>query len=139
MRSTRSTNVTSPPHERSAGPGLARWALLGLYSALFLNGILLAVLGRDFAREALSLLPGPGLCVFHVFTGWECPGCGMTRAFLALGRGAIAEAIRLNALAPALFGGGLLWLARPGVRPIPARIGALLLLAVVGYGIWRNG
>lgn len=35
---------------------------------------------------------GPGLCVFHRLTGMDCPGCGMTRAFLALAHGDVAGA-----------------------------------------------
>ena len=37
-------------------------------------------------------------CLFHVVTGAYCPGCGGTRAFLALLHGRVADSIRLNPL-----------------------------------------
>ena len=39
-------------------------------------------------------------CVFHALTGWQCPGCGGTRALYALLHGRYAAAFRLN---PAIF------------------------------------
>ena len=37
-------------------------------------------------------------CLFHVVTGAYCPGCGGTRAFLALLHGRVADSIWLNPL-----------------------------------------
>jgi len=42
-------------------------------------------------------------CLFRRATGVACPGCGLTRAFFALGRGEWSEAIRLHPLAPFLL------------------------------------
>jgi hypothetical protein len=39
-------------------------------------------------------------CVFHAVTGWQCPGCGTTRALHHLLHGDVAGAFRLN---PMLF------------------------------------
>ena len=39
-------------------------------------------------------------CVFHQVTGFECPGCGSTRALHALVHGRVIEALRFN---PFLF------------------------------------
>ncbi len=39
-------------------------------------------------------------CVFHALTGWQCPGCGTTRALHHLLHGDVAGAFRLN---PMLF------------------------------------
>lgn len=53
---------------------------------------------------------GPSLCIFHVLTGLECPGCGMTRAFHAIIHGHLEEAVELNLLSPILFYGMLILL-----------------------------
>ena len=37
-------------------------------------------------------------CLFHLVTGAYCPGCGGTRALLALLHGRLADSIRLNPL-----------------------------------------
>lgn len=38
------------------------------------------------------------VCQFHRLTGWNCPGCGATRAVYALLHGNVSTAIRDNAL-----------------------------------------
>ena len=43
------------------------------------------------------------LCPFRAVTGLLCPGCGMTRAFCALGHGEFRRAIHFNALSPFLY------------------------------------
>jgi hypothetical protein len=43
------------------------------------------------------------LCPFRSLTGLLCPGCGMTRAFCALGHGELMRAIHFNALSPLLY------------------------------------
>lgn len=47
-----------------------------------------------------SELPALTLCPFRALTGWPCPGCGMTRAFCALGHGDWRAALGFNALSP---------------------------------------
>lgn len=60
--------------------------------------------------DALHYLPGISLCPFHVITGMACPGCGMTRAFLALGQLKLEQAIALNPFSIPLFSVMLLYL-----------------------------
>jgi hypothetical protein len=43
------------------------------------------------------------LCPFRLLTGLPCPGCGMTRAFCAIGHGELWRAVRFNLLSPAVF------------------------------------
>lgn len=87
------------------------------------------------------------LCPFRLWTGLPCPGCGLTHAFLALGHGDVAAAMRFNALGLPLYLLGLVWIAHatlghrgertPGEsRAIgwTAIVGVLLLLA---YGVYR--
>jgi len=62
--------------------------------AVAVLGGLLHLAGYQLA----SALPGVPLCPFNALTGLPCPGCGMTRAFLALGRLDFAGAYASNPL-----------------------------------------
>ena len=62
---------------------------------------LVSVLGAGFisylfglSPESLALFP----CPIHLICGVQCPGCGMTRACIALARGDISQALRHNPL-----------------------------------------
>jgi hypothetical protein len=64
----------------------------------------LAVLGFLFAAF------GPPFCPSALFLGVPCPGCGLTRATVAMLHGDFASALRLHPLSPVLvplFGGAL--------------------------------
>ncbi len=37
-------------------------------------------------------------CTFHTITGYNCPGCGMTRASIALARFQVVESLKYNAV-----------------------------------------
>jgi hypothetical protein len=60
----------------------------------------------------------PSVCVFRILFGFECSGCGMTRALAAAAHGRFEEAMHLNAgvlfVAPLLLGTALqrLWPSR---------------------------
>lgn len=45
----------------------------------------------------------PDVCPVHRFSGFWCPGCGLTRAFIASAHGDILGAFRFNPLGPILF------------------------------------
>ncbi len=65
---------------------LARLFLIGL-------GIVgLYTAASEISPEGVSLIP----CVFHAVTDVPCPGCGMTRACLALIHGHFADAWRYH-------------------------------------------
>ena len=54
--------------------------------------------------------PGGGMpCLFRTLTGWQCPGCGMTHAVVALLRLDIRTAFACNALFP-VYGAYCGWL-----------------------------
>lgn len=75
--------------------------------------------GLGVAIALLLLLGAFPTCVFKLAVGAPCPGCGLTRATLALLRLDLAEVWRLHPLAPLispLFG----WLL---LRPLAVRIG----------------
>jgi len=46
---------------------------------------------------------GPVLCPFRRLTGLPCPGCGMTRSFVAVAHGDIGSAFAYNRLGPLLM------------------------------------
>ena len=48
-------------------------------------------------------LDGPSICLFRRETGLDCPSCGLTRAFRAMGRLDVRAAIRYNPLGPVIF------------------------------------
>lgn len=58
--------------------------LLALATAAWLYGKAVSFLGFGFP------------CVFYELTGLQCPGCGLTRAVLALARGEFASATQYN-------------------------------------------
>lgn len=74
-------------------------------------------------------------CPVHLFTGWECPGCGSQRAIHALLHGDIAEAFAFNAfmviLLPYVI---ILSVAELNSRKWP-RLYKLFLHPVVIYGL----
>lgn len=94
-------------------------------------------------------LPGLDTCGFHAATGLPCPGCGLTRAFIALAHGQLREAWRLHPFAFPLYavcvgGLGTPWVATylpaltgPGAARILQRAALVLALALMAFGTWR--
>jgi hypothetical protein len=101
-----------------------------------------AVLLGQLIRAHLIGPALPPLCWSQILLGRECPGCGLTRSFAAIGRGAFREASLLNPLGPILFGVAVaLLLTRAGRIALPRfrywsevdaglAIGAVLCLVV---------
>ncbi|MGO8671164.1 MAG: DUF2752 domain-containing protein [Capsulimonadaceae bacterium] len=78
-----------------------------------------ALISGIFAASALLPVPGadgrilhlPTICPFYNLTGLPCPGCGLTRSFVCLAHGHIAQSCRWHPLGPALFCIlGVIWL-----------------------------
>jgi hypothetical protein len=70
----------------------AAWVLLGI-------GVLLRIAGIWNFESAVQFLPP---CLFHAITDIDCPGCGMTRAFLCLAQGDFAKAWAWHPFSPLL-------------------------------------
>jgi hypothetical protein len=75
----------------------------------------------------------PVACAFRRATGEPCPGCGLTRSWSALGRGALAESIAYHRLGWAVMlyvalqlARHGIWLALPSVRLVVDRAGRWL-------------
>jgi len=87
------------------------------------------------------------VCQFHLLTGWNCPGCGATRAFYALLHGNLAVAFRDNALFVLSLSILLIWFARLGIKKIrgeeihfdlPPKILWTFLVVAIVFSILRN-
>ena len=89
------------------------------------------------------------ICVFHALTGWQCPGCGGTRALYQLLHLHLGQALHHNALvtllAPAALAWFVFWYASMvfrGQSPTPriSRPVAVCLYAIVlFFAAARNG
>jgi hypothetical protein len=88
-------------------------------------------------------------CLFHALTGWQCPGCGGTRALYQLLHLHVGEALRYNALvtvlAPVALAWFIFWYATvvfrgcsPGLR-ISRPVAVCLYLVVLFFAVARNG
>lgn len=79
------------------------WMILGLCVTVLLLSLMLTV--RDHRQVLVPLLgkPLPELCHMKRYTGVDCPGCGLTRSFISLAHGRLAEAWRYNPGAFILF------------------------------------
>ena len=88
---------------RPPAPAPPSWGLAGLGIAIVL----------------LLLLGAFPTCIFKLAVGAPCPGCGLTRATLALLRLDFAEVWRVHPLAP-LFSPVVRWLL---LRPLALRLG----------------
>lgn len=64
-------------------------------------GILTAILGGSF------ILPTHGLgietCWWHALLGFKCPACGLTRSFIAVAHGDLADGFHHHWVGPPLF------------------------------------
>lgn len=121
-------------------------------SQLRLRRVLLlwcAVLAAGIGYGMFCARTGMGIpCVLHEVTGLECPGCGLTRAVLALARLDIAAAFGYNVLWPLVLGyflwigigGSLAYVKRGELCYLPGKIWmhAAVLSVVMAYGILRN-
>ena len=109
--------------------------ILAIYASVLSAGALYYVWGAVTGRY----LP----CLYHRFTGWLCPTCGVSRMFLALLRGDIAAAFAYN---PVMFVLLFVWNAVAvlcffGVlknRKVLYALLGLSLAALVIFGILRN-
>ena len=85
----------------------------------------------------LSALPKAPLCPFRALTGLLCPGCGITHAFLSLGRLDFAGAYAANPIVFPLAGLMALYLA--GRIPRAFRSGLTVNLALLGVLAFWGG
>ncbi len=86
--------MSSGARDRLNGADLTSLLLAGM----IVVGALLAPVA-----ERLGIFPEASVCLSQRIAGLPCPGCGMTRSVIALGRGEIGRSLHLNWVAPAMF------------------------------------
>lgn len=74
--------------------------LVALFAATLLGIAFVLALA---ARGGHTLLPGISACWSVALFGRSCPGCGLTRSFVALAGGDLSGALEINPLGPVLF------------------------------------
>ena len=110
---------------------------------------LLGILAAGLAYLVFVRTTGLSIpCPVRLVTGYQCPGCGITRVFVALSRGDAAGAYAANPLVTILLPPGALYGLFSLVRYIrtgrrqgstPENIALVLVLAItVAFGILRN-
>ena len=83
---------------------MPHWILLAVATAVVGLSMLLS-LGSEPGQVMLPLIncPLPPLCTMKRLTGLDCPGCGLTRSFIALGHGQWRDSFRFNPAGPIWF------------------------------------
>ncbi|WP_437301796.1 DUF2752 domain-containing protein [Sorangium sp. So ce388] len=76
-----------------APPAQSRWSAATARGRAARLGAVAALLG-------LLVACGVPICPFAIVTRHPCPGCGLTRATLALAHGRVAEALHFHPLSP---------------------------------------
>ena len=73
---------------------------LGLCSVVILLSVLLSTTPETASLWGWDI---PPLCPFRLASGYDCLGCGLTRAFVFMGHGEITAAFGVHKLGPALY------------------------------------
>ena len=97
---------TTVPHTSYAGRmTLDHRREQGLSGSEVVGATTVAVVGAAALGAACVFSPsgvesGPPLCPFAVMTGLPCPGCGLTRSWVAFMHGDVGSAFTFNAFGP---------------------------------------
>jgi hypothetical protein len=87
------------------------------------------------------------ICLFHQLTGWNCPGCGGTRAAHELLHGHLLRALHDNALLVLGLAALAVWIVRllaqrmrrqPVALTVPASAGWILIIVTLAFAGLRN-
>jgi hypothetical protein len=76
-------------------------------------------------------------CPFKIFTGWNCPGCGSTRAVHLLLHGRVSDALDRNFLMVVSIPILITMIIRPAITRLPW-VPWLFFGILILYGVARN-
>lgn len=105
----------------------------------------LSVLLGVLANEGYWLLPNRSICFSRGLLDRECPGCGLTRSFVAAGGGHLRQSWESNPLGPVLFGLNIAFLLsrvsagkekRPRLQPFEVFLLGAAFLIVATRVVW---
>lgn len=88
------------PAHRARQRGLFDALILG--GAVFVIGMSMLLTPSDHYLHLFGIRI-PTLCTFKLLTGYDCPGCGLSRSFTYMGHGRIADAFRMHKLGPLMW------------------------------------
>jgi hypothetical protein len=130
----------SAPPKITAPLSLASFAVAVLVAAALGSGAILFFF--DPAKHGFY-----PICLFHALTGWNCPGCGATRAAYQLLHGHPLRALHDNALFVLTLAGlvarGAWWAIKkirnqPAAFVVPPKMLWALLVIAFGFAVLRN-
>ncbi len=120
---------------------LYHWVVLSMCTAVLGLAALLSVRhGRQVLIPVLGT-PLPELCMTKRWTGYGCPGCGMTRCFISLAHGDVRAALHYNPAGLLLFAilafqipfrSAQLWRLRRGLPELRIGLWSQIVFAVLG-------
>ena len=83
-----------------------------------LAGLALACLVAAFVLSPQAVASGPTICPFRLITGLPCPGCGLTRSWVALAHGDAAAAFSSNLFGPLAFAASFVFVGLTLTSPL---------------------
>ncbi len=106
------------------------------YLVLYIVVLVLSFVLENADSRVLFPLPGgaralPPLCPLKAWSGLDCPGCGLTRSFVALAHGELGQSIGYHRLGWALFFAVVYhvfyraWMVARGGGDPPPRLGSV--------------
>jgi hypothetical protein len=122
--------------------------VLGYCSALLLAAILLARVDAGKEHLQIGAYPLPSICAFKNAFGLPCPGCGLTRSWVAIARGELDRSLTFHRLGWLIMIYALLqavrhtvWLVTPAAQRMVEQTGrwldrALVLIALLLLANW---
>ena len=115
----------------------------GVEGQTALSAVALACLCAAFVLSPATVETGPTICPFRLVTGLPCPGCGLTRSWVALAHGRVSDSFGANLFGPLAFGlAGVvatltLSSSLTGVSPTSLSRNRLVRVAVKAFvGLW---
>jgi hypothetical protein len=127
-------------------PKISAPSSLGFFSAVVLGATAFGGMAVVFFFDPATSNFYP-VCLFHKLTGYNCPGCGATRALFALLHGHFLRALHDNALFVFFLTVFAVWSAwfgwrkmrnHPASLNLPPKLLWAFLAAAIGFAVLRN-